>query len=98
MHRYFHSFQTFIVSAFSEKTTAFTPLSVVLGLTIKELHHCLSLALNENSTPVLTQNLKCFAALVQATPYYKLEPGIVAKVVRNVKGYVQHKGLTALTI
>lgn len=64
----------------------------MLGLTLKELHRSLSLALNDNSVLVLTQILKCFAALVQATPYHKLETGLVSKVIRNVKPYVYHRG------
>lgn len=67
-------------------------MSVVLGLTLKELHRCLSLALNDSSVLVLTQVLKCFAALVQATPYHKLEAGLISKAVRNVKTYIYHKG------
>lgn len=77
---------------YSEKTTAFTPFSVQLGLTIKELHRCLSLALNDSSIPVLTQVLKCFATLIQPTPYEKLSPGLITKIVRNVKGFIYHKG------
>ncbi|KAJ8927250.1 hypothetical protein NQ314_020301 [Rhamnusium bicolor] len=51
----------------------------------------LSLALNEMSVPVLTQVLKCFAALVQATPYHRMSQGIITKVVRNVKRFIYYK-------
>lgn len=58
---------------------------------VRELHRILILALNENCLPVLLQVLKCLAALVQSSPYYKLGPGIVSKVVRNVKSLVFHR-------
>lgn len=77
---------------YSEKTTAFTPFSVTLGYMLKELHRCLSLALNENSVPVLLQVLKCIVGLVQATPYHRLSTGLITKIVRNVKIYVYHRG------
>ncbi|KAF2895184.1 hypothetical protein ILUMI_10984 [Ignelater luminosus] len=78
----------------SEKYTAYTPFSVILGSTIKDLHKNLILALNENSIPVLTQVLKCLAALVQATPYHRLTPGIISKVIRSIKVYIKHRDAT----
>lgn len=78
----------------NEKTTSFTPLSVMLGFTLKELHRTLSLALNDNSVPVLMQALKCLAALVQATPYHKMEQGLITKIIRNVKVYLYHRDST----
>lgn len=41
---------------------------------------------------MLTQVLKCLGALVQATPYHRLTPGIISKVIRSVKVYVKHRG------
>ena len=73
---------------------AFTPFSVIVGLTIKELHKCLSLSLSALSVPVLTLVLKCFAALVQATPYHRLGPGLITRVIRNVKPFIYHKDST----
>ncbi|GJQ86916.1 hypothetical protein Trydic_g11786 [Trypoxylus dichotomus] len=75
----------------SEKSTAFTPFSVTLGSMVLEMHRCLRFALNENSIPVLTQVLKCLAELVQASPYHRLTPGIITKVVRSVKVFLDHK-------
>ncbi|CAG9838730.1 unnamed protein product [Diabrotica balteata] len=75
----------------SIKSTSFTPFSVVLGLTIRELHKGLSLALVETSVPVLIQLLKCLGALVQATPYHKMSQGLITKIVRNVKPFIYHK-------
>ncbi|CAG9863491.1 unnamed protein product [Phyllotreta striolata] len=79
---------------YSEKPSAFTPFSMILGLMIKELHKGICLALNETSVPVLTQLLKCLAALVQATPYHKMEHGLLGKVVTNVKPFIYHKDST----
>lgn len=68
---------------------------------VRELHQSLCLALAmENSIPVITQLLKCLAALVQNTPYHRLEPGLITRVVRNVKPHLRHKGnpITRLTV
>ncbi|XP_031353548.1 HEAT repeat-containing protein 6-like isoform X2 [Photinus pyralis] len=75
----------------SKKYTAYTPFSVILGAMVTDLHRCLSLALNENYVTVLLQVFKCLAALVQASPYHKLMPGIARKVIRNVKVYINHR-------
>lgn len=75
----------------SDKSSSFTPFSVVLGLTLIELHRTLSLALCQLSVPVLALVLKCMAVLVQATPYHKLNPGLATKIVRNVKCLIYHK-------
>lgn len=61
---------------------------------IKELHKCLCLALNEHSIPVLNMVLKCLASLVQATPYYRLDSGLITKIVRNVKFLIYHRDPT----
>lgn len=59
---------------------------------IKEIHKGLCLALREMSVPVLIQALKCLCALVQATPYHKMSPGLITKLVRNVKPFIYYKG------
>lgn len=58
---------------------------------IIELHNCLNQALKEPSVPVLTQTLKCLAALIQATPYHKLPPGLISKLIKAVKILIYHK-------
>lgn len=82
------------VAEYNEKTSSFTPFSIILGTSLQELHRCLILALNENSLPVLLQVLKCLASLVQSTPYSKLKCGMISKIVRNVKGFIYHRDLT----
>jgi hypothetical protein len=58
-----------------------------------ELHHSLCLALaTENSISVITHLLKCLAALIQNTPYHRLEPGLITKLVGSVQSYLKHKG------
>ncbi|XP_066141865.1 HEAT repeat-containing protein 6 isoform X1 [Euwallacea fornicatus] len=78
---------------FREKSmSSFTPFSVMLGLTLVELHRSLCLSLNHQfSAPILAQTLKCLAALVQATPYHKMPKGLVTKIVRNVKHFTVHR-------
>jgi hypothetical protein len=88
------SSKLFLAQAEKGENLPFTPFSVILGMTIGELHKCLNLALGERSIPVLVMVLKCLAALVQATPYHRLAPGLVTKVVRNVKPFVYHKDFT----
>lgn len=58
-----------------------------------ELHHSLCLALaTENSISVITHLLKCLAALIQNTPYHRLEPGLITKLVESVQSYLKHRG------
>ncbi|XP_060523367.1 HEAT repeat-containing protein 6 [Cylas formicarius] len=76
---------------YSARGGSFTPYSVALGVTLSDLHRTLNLALSDVSVPVLTQALKCVAALVQSTPYHKMAPGMIAKLARNVRAHVYHK-------
>lgn len=59
---------------------------------IRELHKGLSKALQEMLASVLIQVLKCYAALVQATPYHRLPSGLITEVVRNVKPFIYYRG------
>ncbi|KAL3272750.1 hypothetical protein HHI36_014211 [Cryptolaemus montrouzieri] len=78
----------------SHRSTSFTPYSVILGYMIIELHRYLSLALSEKVVPVLQQVLKCYAALVQTSPYHRLNSGLITKVVRSMRQFVQYKDPT----
>ncbi|KAF7272429.1 hypothetical protein GWI33_014777 [Rhynchophorus ferrugineus] len=76
----------------SEKSVSFTPFSVELGLSLIELHRSLSIALvYQISVPVLALVLKCMAALVQATPYHRMNTGLVTDIIRNVKSLIYHR-------
>ncbi|XP_062815411.1 HEAT repeat-containing protein 6 isoform X2 [Anolis carolinensis] len=71
---------------------AFTPFSVTLATSIRELHRCLLLALvAESSSQTLTQIIKCLANLVLNVPYSRLKPGLLTKVWSQIKPYIRHK-------
>jgi hypothetical protein len=77
----------------SKNSILFTPFSVTVGNMVCELHHSLCLALaTENSISVITHLLKCLAALIQNTPYHRLELGLITKLVESVQSYLEHKG------
>ncbi|NXN56962.1 HEAT6 protein, partial [Rynchops niger] len=71
---------------------AFTPFSVTLASSIRELHRCLLLALvAESSSQTLTQIVKCLANLVSNAPYNRLKPGLLTRVWNQIKPYICHK-------
>jgi hypothetical protein len=77
----------------SKSFASFTAFSVTVGNIVRELHQSLCMALAmENSVPVITQLLKCLAALIQNTPYHRLKPGLITHLVGNVRPYLRHKG------
>ncbi|ETE67688.1 HEAT repeat-containing protein 6, partial [Ophiophagus hannah] len=60
---------------------AFTPFSVSIASSIRELHRCMLLALvAESSSQTLTQIIKCLANLVSNVPYNRLKPGLLSRV------------------
>ncbi|XP_033027445.1 HEAT repeat-containing protein 6 [Lacerta agilis] len=71
---------------------AFTPFSVSIASSIRELHRCLLLALvAESSSQTLTQIIKCLANLVSNAPYSRLKPGLLTRVWHQIKPYIRHK-------
>ncbi|XP_008489469.2 HEAT repeat-containing protein 6 [Calypte anna] len=71
---------------------AFTPFSVTMASSIRELHRCLLLALvAESSSQTLTQIIKCLANLVSNAPYSRLKPGLLTRVWNQIKPYICHK-------
>ncbi|NXQ79935.1 HEAT6 protein, partial [Nyctibius grandis] len=71
---------------------AFTPFSVTMASSIRELHRCLLLALvAESSSQTLTQIVKCLANLVSNAPYSRLKPGLLTRVWNQIKPYICHK-------
>ncbi|KAE8623713.1 hypothetical protein XENTR_v10005705 [Xenopus tropicalis] len=71
---------------------AFTPLSVTLASSIRELHRCLLLAIvAESSAQTLTQIIKCLANLVSNAPYHRLKPGLLTRVWNQIKHYIRNK-------
>ncbi|NWR89796.1 HEAT6 protein, partial [Furnarius figulus] len=71
---------------------AFTPFSVTIASSVRELHRCLLLALvAESSSQTLTQIIKCLANLVSNAPYSRLKPGLLTRVWNQIKPYICHK-------
>ncbi|KAM8930239.1 HEAT repeat-containing protein 6 [Pelodytes ibericus] len=71
---------------------AFTPLSVTLASSIRELHRSLLLAIvAESSAQTLTQIIKCLANLVTNAPYHRLKPGLLTRVWNQIKPYFRNK-------
>ncbi|KAL8621513.1 hypothetical protein ACOMHN_026185 [Nucella lapillus] len=76
----------------SNMRTSFTPLSNVLGAMIRELHRALLQALVvENYNLTLTQLIKCMATLVVNAPYHRLQPGLLSRVVKQLRHFLSHK-------
>ncbi|KAG8588818.1 hypothetical protein GDO81_006113 [Engystomops pustulosus] len=71
---------------------AFTPFSVTLASSIRELHRCLLLAVvAESSAQTLTQIIKCLANLVSNAPYHRLKSGLLTRVWNHIKPYIRNK-------
>ncbi|XP_069827594.1 HEAT repeat-containing protein 6 [Dendropsophus ebraccatus] len=71
---------------------AFTPFSVTLASSIRELHRCLLLAVvAESSSQTLTQIIKCLATLVSNAPYHRLKAGLLTRVWNHIKPYIRNK-------
>ena len=47
----------------------------------------------ERNHAVIIVALKCCAALVQATPYHKMQQGLISDLVRSTRRFLVHKGL-----
>ncbi|XP_053313681.1 HEAT repeat-containing protein 6 [Spea bombifrons] len=76
----------------SNHKTAFTPFSLTLASSIRELHRCLLLAIvAESSSQTLTQIIKCLANLVSNAPYHRLKPGLLTRVWNQIKPYIRNK-------
>ncbi|XP_030151921.1 HEAT repeat-containing protein 6 isoform X1 [Lynx canadensis] len=76
----------------SDHRRAFTPFSVMIASSIRELHRCLLLALvAESSSQTLTQIIKCLANLVSNSPYNRLKLSLLTKVWNQIKPYIRHK-------
>ncbi|XP_048338202.1 HEAT repeat-containing protein 6-like, partial [Sphaerodactylus townsendi] len=76
----------------SDHRRAFTPFSVSVASSVRELHRCLLLALvAESSSQTLTQIIKCLANLILNAPYSRLKPGLLTRVWNQIKPYIRHK-------
>lgn len=85
----------FLTHAEEVEKMSFVTFFGMLSSVIKEIHFTLSLLLStERNVVVLTQALKCAAALAQGTPYSRLKPGLASKLVRHCRNHLLHKGKT----
>ncbi|KAM9208553.1 LOW QUALITY PROTEIN: HEAT repeat-containing protein 6-like [Dugong dugon] len=76
----------------SDHRRAFTPFSIMIASSIRELHRCLLLALvAESSSQTLTQIIKCLANLVSNAPYNRLKLSLLTKVWNQIKPYICHR-------
>ncbi|XP_053374870.1 HEAT repeat-containing protein 6-like [Mercenaria mercenaria] len=74
------------------KTATFTPFSVILGSTVKEIHRCLLLAMISEEYPItLTQLIKCFGTVIANVPYHRMRPGLLSRIVKQVKHFINHR-------
>ena len=71
----------------------FIPISLSIARLIRELHRELLVSLCNLETFSLNQIqlLKCLQALIRATPYTKLKPGLIYKLVLNLNCFLKQK-------
>ncbi|XP_064612344.1 HEAT repeat-containing protein 6-like [Liolophura sinensis] len=73
-------------------SSAFTPYSVVLGSMVKELHRSLLLSLVAENFPLtITQLIKCIATLVANVSYHRLNPGLLSRVIKQIRHFIHHR-------
>nr|XP_026499699.1 HEAT repeat-containing protein 6 isoform X1 [Vanessa tameamea]XP_026499700.1 HEAT repeat-containing protein 6 isoform X1 [Vanessa tameamea]XP_026499701.1 HEAT repeat-containing protein 6 isoform X2 [Vanessa tameamea] len=79
-----------------KKTNAsFTPFSVSVGYIVTCMHKILVGILEcERSHSVIIVALKCCAALVQSTPYRKMQEGLIVELVRSTRKFLIHRDVT----
>ncbi|XP_050350439.1 HEAT repeat-containing protein 6 [Nymphalis io] len=76
-------------------STSFIPFSVSIGYIITCMHKILvSILDNERSHSVIIVALKCCAALVQSTPYHKMQEGLIVELVRSTRKFLIHRDVT----
>lgn len=70
----------------------FTTFYVTVGYMIKEIHRCLLQVLgSEPSAIVIIQIIKCLSVLVANVPYQRLQPGLLSRIVRQIRPYLSHR-------
>lgn len=70
----------------SSNSQSFLPISYTISSIIRQLHKDLFLCLYQRETFQLNQIqlLKCFQCLIRATPYPKLKPGLIYKLILSL--------------
>ncbi|KAL1428362.1 hypothetical protein MTO96_002744 [Rhipicephalus appendiculatus] len=92
-----------LASYSGSKRTAFTTLSETVAAILGEVHRCLHLAIiAENNSAQIIQLLKCLAAVVTGSPYHRLQPGLLSRVISDVAVFMDNKDtqvqVAALTV
>lgn len=91
--KFYHPTSIFLSSCCSEGKTSYTTLGHQLGVSLRELHRCLALALLSEKYPsALVRTLKTIELLVENVNYSKLQPGLLSKLVTHVKYFMRYKG------
>lgn len=90
----FSKFYLYQAESDQRTSNSFTAFSVSLGQSIIATYRILTKALSsESNVGVIIQILKCFSSLIQATPFHKLDSGMISNVVKYVRKLVHHKDL-----
>ncbi|KAJ6634291.1 HEAT repeat-containing protein 6 [Pseudolycoriella hygida] len=72
--------------------SSYIPFSITLGDMILSMYSSINQALStEGSLPVLIQVLKCLASLVEATPFNRLNDGLITRIMGLLRRLVYHK-------
>lgn len=83
----------FLMHAEDQEHSSFVTFFNTVSSMIKELHLTMGIVIStERNVAVLTQALKCAAALVQSTPYSRLKSGLVTRLIGYCKRHLHHKG------
>ncbi|KAB7495472.1 HEAT repeat-containing protein 6, partial [Armadillidium nasatum] len=71
---------------------SYTTLGRQIGMSIRELHRSLALALlSEKSPSLLVRIMKTFELLLENVKYCNLKPGLLTKVITHVKYFLRYK-------
>lgn len=76
-----------------QQTSSFLPISHTIAALIKQLHRDLLNSLCKRETFSLNQIqlLKCLKSLIRATPYQKLKPGLIFKLITSLMSLLNQK-------
>lgn len=83
----------FLSHAIDTERSSYDSIFYLLGLSIKEIHDSIhQLLKKENRILPIVQALKCTSALVEVTPFSRLNYGLASKLAKLVYPYLTHKG------
>ncbi|XP_015121818.1 HEAT repeat-containing protein 6 [Diachasma alloeum] len=89
----------FLVHADETEGSSFGTIFGTVGGMLREIHSALGFVLSgDGNLAVVTQALKCSAALVQVTPYGRMKEGLASKLARHCRYFVLHKDPTVRVV